>query len=414
MIDPRRYKHAGIIGGFGSGKTYAIPLRWLSLIEFRAREQKTRCLMMIVEPTIEMIRDILVPTLNEWFDFHKVPHYYHKSNKNYTIKYKGYEFTAMLRSSDVPESLTGKNLTDIILDEFDKKHTVQKQRDVWKECISRIRKSEYGTVSPVTTPEGFKYTYEMYSPCEYGEKKNFKLIRAKTYDNPFIPRDYIDNMYDQYSTELVDQYIEAKFVNITQGRVYRSFDRKTNSSNKVVDKNLPIDLCLDFNVNPMVWEVAQQYREETHIVDEIYKTNTDTEEMAKEVGERYGFDTHYTVYGDYSGTGRDTRSRTTDYDILKSILPNVDINIKPNPTQINRVNAVNSRFKNSKGEHRCFVNVEKCPHLTRDLEQVVWSETDRKIDKKNTELTHASDGFGYRQESLYPLTSKPTIHHPWK
>ncbi len=412
--DPMKYKHPAIVGGFGSGKTASIPLRWMYLIDWRARNQKTKCRMMIVEPTKEMVRDVLIPTLDDFFDKHGIQHRYHKTYFDYTITwYKGkkeYTFTAMLRSSDTPEALTGKNLTDIIIDEFDKKHAIEHQREVWKECISRIRAAEYGTCAIVTTPEGYKYTYELYNECQYNEKENFLLIKAKTYKNKFLPADYVDNLYRQYSKDLVQQYIEGEFVNLTQGKVYSSFDRDTNCVIKDYDPSLPIILCVDFNVNPMKWVIVQNYMGRDYAIDEVIGKNTTTIEMAKEVAKRYGENKLYLIYGDYFGNARDTRSMTTDYELIRQILKNTQLIVKPNPPVVDRVNAVNSRLCNSKGERHLFINIQKCPELIADLEQVVWDEKKREIDKKsNSDLTHASDALGYYIEYNYGLKAKPFV-----
>lgn len=412
--DPRKYKHPAIVGGFGSGKTAAIPLRWLYLINWRIKEQRAICKMMIVEPTKEMVRDVLIPTLNDFFDRHGIEHKYHKTFFDYTITLyknnKKYQFTALLRSSDTPEALTGKNLTDIIIDEFDKKHPIEKQREVWKECISRIRAAEYGTCAIVTTPEGYKYTYELYNECQYQEKENFLLIRAKTYNNKFLPADYVDNLYKQYSSDLVEQYIEGNFINLTQGKVYKNFDRDVNGVIKDYDPNLPLILCVDFNVNPMKWVLVQNYYDKDYVIDEIVGRNVTTQEMAQKVAEKYGDKKLYLVYGDYYGNSRDTRSLTTDYEIIKSVLKNVRIFVKPNPSVVDRVNAVNSRLCNSKGERHLFVDLRNCPELIQDLEQVVWDEKKREIDKKsNLDLTHASDALGYYIEYNYGLKGKPMV-----
>jgi DNA replication protein DnaC len=412
---PDQYRHPAIVGGFGSGKTASIALRWVYLINWRAANQCVQTKMMIVEPTKEMIRDILIEQLDKFFNRYNIPHHYHKTEHNYTIRLKKagkfYNFMARLRSSDVPEALTGKNLTDVIIDEYDKKHSVQHQKDVWKECISRTREAALGTVGVVTTPEGYKNTYELWGECDYKEKKNFKLIRAKTYDNFFNPPDYVENLREQYSAELVKQYIEAEFINLLQGKVYYAFNRSLNNTERVYDPNTPIDLCVDFNVNPMKWVVTQRFGENLFAIDEIVKQNTYTEEMAKEFRKRYMTDhagglalRKVVVYGDYSGNSRDTRTRTTDYEIIKSIIPNCELRVKPNGLVIDRINAVNSRFCNSQGARRFFINVNKCPHLTRDFEQVVWKEKTREIDKTtNPDLTHASDAVGYRIVYDWPL-----------
>ena len=70
--------------------------------------------------------------------------------------------------------------------------------------------------------------------------------------------------------------------------------------------------------------------------------NTYTQSMARAVGEKYGFETYYQIYGDYSGTARSTKARTTDYEIIKSILTNSEEFIQPNPPIVDRINATNA------------------------------------------------------------------------
>jgi len=159
-LAPDYVKHPALIGGYGSGKTMSIPLRWLRLIDFRTAQNK-KCDMMILEPTNEMVRDILLPLFDEFFASLNIRTKWSITHRNYSIYYHGEVHTAMLRSADKPRNLTGKNLSDIIIDEFDK-IPYAKQKVVWRECISRIRKVEHGTAAVVTTPEGFKMTYELW------------------------------------------------------------------------------------------------------------------------------------------------------------------------------------------------------------------------------------------------------------
>ena len=407
MVDPRKYKHPGLIGGVGSGKTRAIPLRWIKLIDWRAKHQKLKCKMMVIEPTKEMIRDILVPEMNDFFDTHGISHIYHKTYHNYEITYKKHSFTALFRSSDEPASLTGKSITDFVIDEFDKKHPIPHQKEVWNECIARLRKAEFATGGVTTTSEGYKYTYELFGECEYREKKNFKLIRAKTYDNQFLPKDYIENLYDQYSKELVEQYIEAKFVNLTQGKVYYGFDRDKSNTDETWNRNYPLKVMCDFNVNPMKWAIGQEIGKEIYIIGQVVEHNTYTQSMARTVGEKYGFETYYQIYGDYSGTARSTKARTTDYEIIQSILTNSEVFIQPNPSIQDRINAVNSLLCNSRNVRRLFVNIKECPDVVKDFEQVVWHKTKREPDQlTNHDLTHISSGIGYYAEYDHSLKGR--------
>jgi len=160
-LSPDYVKHPALIGGFGSGKTMSIPLRWLKLIDYRKEIQNKKCEIMVLEPTCEMIRDILVPTFDEFFEKLGITVKYLQEKKNYSIYYKGETHTCIFRSAERPRSLTGKNLSDIIIDEFDRMD-YRKQKEVWRECISRIRRVEFGTCAVVTTPDGYKYTYELW------------------------------------------------------------------------------------------------------------------------------------------------------------------------------------------------------------------------------------------------------------
>jgi len=162
-MKPDEVKHPGLVGGFGSGKTMSIPLRWLKLIEYRMSQNK-KCVLMVLEPTTEMLRDIIVPCFDEFFEKAGIPVKYFSEKKNYSIMYGGEKHTCIFRSADRPRSLTGKNLTDIIIDEFDR-IPYHKQKILWRECISRIRKADFGTCGVVTTPEGYKMTYEMWGKC---------------------------------------------------------------------------------------------------------------------------------------------------------------------------------------------------------------------------------------------------------
>ncbi len=206
------------------------------------------------------------------------------------------------------------------------------------------------------------------------------------------------------------QEYEASF-ETAAGRVYYCFDREQNKTELTYQSEYPLYMVVDFNVNPMCWEFIHPIGDKDYIFDEIVKQNTNTEEMCKAVGDRFGYGKQITVYGDYSGTFRSTNSMTTDYQIMKQILPNVNINVKPNPPVIDRVNAFNSRLKNTKDERRIFVNIKNCPHLVKDLEQVIWMEGKREIDKRNLELTHSSDGVGYYQEYEHSLKGRPVTTH---
>jgi hypothetical protein len=85
--------------------------------------------------------------------------------------------------------------------------------------------------------------------------------------------------------------------------------------------------------------------------------------------------------------------------------------VKPNPLQIDRINAVNWRLCNDKGVRRLFVD-RKCKHTIKDMREVKYIEGRKEIDKSDEKkgLVHITDALGYYINYEYSLKGKPEIH----
>lgn len=414
FCSPEEHRHPAIVGGFGSGKTAGIPLRWLNLIFWRARTQSQITKIMIIEPTKEMIRDILIETLDKFFDNYKIPHSYKVQAGYYIIKVNGTYFKAMLRSYDNPNSLTGKNLTDIIIDEYDKCGIIQKQKDIWKECISRVREAKYGTVALVTTPEGFRNTYNLYS------KNIIKRIIADTRDNIFLPKDYIENMLSQFDEQLVKQYICGEFVNITSGLVYYNFKRVQHTKEIRINTNA-LHISFDFNVNPMTTSISQirngnSITEQEKVIEVIKAINTKNSNtqtqcrIIKEYLNSINYQGTIIIYGDATGRQRHSDSNKSNWEIIKEQFPSAIYEVGvSNPAIQDRVNAVNCKMLNSKNKIGLYINTNGCDELIKDFEQIIYKQNTNVIDSSNPERTHNSDNLGYMIEKLFPITGKPIV-----
>jgi len=392
---PDLVKHPAIVGGFGCGKTRSIPLRWVRLIDWRARQQKRKARLMIVEPTYQMVRDVLVPEMQEFFNDHHIKHRYHKSNHDFVIRLNGIDFVAMLRSADKPSSLTGKTVSDAIIDEFDKITGIQNQKDVWNECIARTRKYEHGTVAAVTTPEGFRYTYELWQE-KNADNPNFKLIKARTRDNIFLPQDYIDNLVEQYDALLAAQYLEGEFVNLNSTMAYYMFRREDHVKPCPVNPILPLYLGIDFNVNPLTAVIFQQEGGVYRVVSEYYIPNSNTRALMGLVTQDWA---NYAKYAcpDMTGGQRKTSADYTDIQIIEQA--GLQVLGTRNITQRARLNIVNNLLD----KHRIIID-PKCKHLINDLEKVVTDSYGQILQKKDDPLTHISDALGY---GCVALENKP-------
>lgn len=192
-------------------------------------------------------------------------------------------------------------------------------------------------------------------------------------------------------------------------RVYKRFTEENIITGFKFDPYLELILCVDFNVSPMKWCLVQNVRGIDYVFDEIIKEDTDTIEMANAVLNKYG-NRDYLVYGDRTGMSNTTKSRTTDFQIIKTILPDAEIILRSrNPFVVDRVNAVNMRLCNENDKRYLLVS-DKCEHLIKDFRRVQWLKGRREIDKSNLQLTHISDALGYYIEYKYSMKPKPEIH----
>lgn len=391
FLSDMKSEQLAFVAGFGAGKTFAGCYKGLGLA---CANPNTAGMM--VSPTFPMLRDTTRRTFLQILEQENISFDFKATENKITIIEPNSE--VWFRSADDPDRLKGSNLAWCGLDE-----AAQMEEEAYIIALSRIRepKARIRQLFITTTPEGYNWLYE--------KQEKLKLVNASTEDNPYIPESYVKMLYENYDAQLIEQYLHGKFVLLNKGQVYYAFDRTQNVKEQKYNPDLPIILCVDFNINPSCYAIVQHYPNADYVVDEIVLKNSNTETASRKVREKYP-KAQIFVYGDYSGSQRHTSSSTTDFEIIKNIINPVDIRIKPNPPVIDRVNAVNSRLCNAKGERRLFVS-PVCKTVIKDFEQVTYKEGKREIDKSNLDLTHISDALGYYIEYEYSLKGKPQVSH---
>jgi len=384
------------IGGFGSGKTLGGAIKALVLSGYNER-----CAGMLVSPTYSMLRDTTRRTFLELLETNNIGFTFRATENRIIINETNSE--VWFRSADDPNKLKGSNLAWVGLDE-----PGLMEREAYLISLSRIRdpKAKARQVFLTGTPEGFNWLYD---ELENKDNNEVKIIKTSSRENNYLPETYINTLLSSYDEQLVKQYVDGEFVLLNRGQVYYAFDRNVNLTDKEYNESFPIFLCVDFNINPMAWAVVQSYNNKVYVVDEIYMQNTNTEKTSELFRSKYP-GAEVVIYGDYAGKQRHTSSSMTDYDIMQKIIRPADIRLKPNPSVIDRVNAVNGMLKNASGETKLFVN-HKCKNLIKDFEQVIYKEGKREIDKSNLTLTHISDAVGYYIEYEFPIRDKMKVTH---
>lgn len=401
------HKYRLFCAGFGAGKSEAMANA--AMIDAC---ESSDSLVALYAPTYDLIRLITAPRITAKLTEHGIRHTYNKSeNVIYTSAPRFGDF--ILRTLDNPERIVGYESYKAHCDELD---TLQKEhaRHAWNQVIARNRQRPKGIDDPFnqasayTTPEGFRFCHERWVAKK---TDSHGMVQAASYSNPFLPPDYIDSLKESYPGELVDAYIEGRFVNLTTGTVYNSFDRERCGSSEVIKPKEPLFIGQDFNVGAMASTVYVKRVDGWHGVDELTGIY-DTPALITTLKERYQGHA-ITIYPDASGGSRKTVNASKS-DI--SLLMEAGFIVKchgVNPKVKDRILAVNRAL--SEGKMR--VNAKTCPNVVSCLEQQAYDKNGEP--DKSAGFDHQNDATGYPIAYEMPVVFKkqftvealPTVNH---
>jgi hypothetical protein len=397
-------KFKAFVGGFGSGKTW---VEGADLCKFAW--EWPRINSGYFAPTYPQIRDIFFPSIEEVAADFGLRTKIHETNKEvHLFNGRQYRSTIICRSMEKPAEIVGFKIGKAAIDEIDvlKK---EKARVAWQKIIARMRQKADGLLNSVglgTTPEGFKFTWDQFVK-QLREKEEarelYGLIQASTYENEKnLPDDYIASLRATYPAQLIDAYINGKFVNLASGSVYPCFSREENHTSEEIKEGEPLHIGMDFNVLNMHAEISVIRDGAPLTLAELVKVR-DTPEMAKLIKQRYS-EHQITVYPDASGGNTSTKNASeSDLTILRSA--GLRVNVNPaNPAVKDRVNSVNAMILNGEGVRRWKVNTYKCPTLTESLEQQPYDANGEP--DKTSGHDHSNDAIGYFLVNKWPIVKR--------
>jgi PBSX family phage terminase large subunit len=399
----------GYSGPIGSGKSHALAYEALFL-----SRQNPGLVGLIGAPTYTMLADATQRTLFEVLAAEDIPYIFNKQDNCLRFPSNGSEI--IFRSMDNPDRLRGPNLAWFGLDEL-----TYTYEDAWTRMLGRLRHPEAKRLCgfAVWTPKGYDWVYK-----RFVEEKNpdYRLVQASPKENTHLPSDFYDRLKTSYNELFFRQEVLGEYLDIYGGNAYHAFSEK-NIREVKYDPNLPICWALDFNVDPLCSVICQIVdpnakgvvrpydKPYINVLDEISIPNGHTEDACDAFIERveklYDENIHIyiEVFGDASGESRSTKARKTDYQMVQTKLHevhNYKVSMKQNtsnPPVRDRVNETNNMLKSAGGQHRLYVD-PKCKGLIRDFKQVAW-ERDKwgnvhdDLSKRDSQLTHLSDAFGY-------------------
>ena len=383
-----------LVAGFGAGKTEAAILR--SVLGILANPSTNRG---FYEPTYDLIRMIAWPRFEEILESLGIPYVLRKHPLN-LIEIEGYG-KVFFRSMDNPHRIVGYEHADADIDELDTLKPDDAAK-VWRQVMARNRQTKPSgkpnTIGVTTTPEGFRFVYEAWKK---NPKKGYEIIQAPTYSNPHLPDGYIDSLRDAYPANLLDAYLEGRFVNLISGTVYASYDRTMHDSQETIKEGESLYIGCDFNVTKQAATVYVQREGGAvwHSVAEL--TNMyDTPEMISIIREKWQNRGHKIyIYPDASGGSRKTvNASLSDIALLQQAGFTVRAK-KSNPAVRDRVMAMNAALEAG----RIRINARACPAVAECLEQQVY---------KNGEPDKSSGNDHQNDATTYPIAYEMPIIKP--
>lgn len=414
FVADRTTPFLALVGGFGSGKTRALALKAVDLAAIHAPYDGA-----LIAPTYSLALDVLMPEFEYWLDHFGVAYKLHKSPQpKYVIQFPQGSCTVYVRNFERYGKLVGLNLAWAVVDELDIVDAAT-ARSAWFKLLGRLRRGKCPQLATASTPEGFRFLYQFFvkeaKNRDGTPKTDRRIIKARTRDNPFLAPSFIPSLEANYPPALIQAYLNGEFVNLVQGQVYSSFDRKLNHCNATIHSQDRLHIGIDFNVRKMaavvhVLRVAGQEDLPAHLVGGPQRDRlpravgefvdlADTSDLIEAIQERYqGY--RITCYPDASGGSPSTNASQSDLDLLSAAGFEIDAP-DANPRVTDRINAMNAMFCNALGDRRYLVNTVECPTYTEALEQQPFDKNGKP--DKSQGLDHIVDAGGYFLHRLFPI-----------
>lgn len=395
-----------LVTGYGGGKTL-IGGKWSTAMALENAPSPHLC----VSPSYKIAKRTIIPTIIALLDGKKTLHRglwykYHKTDHEFTIKYKGRTAIIWVGSGDDPDSLKGPNIGSALIDE-----PFIQDKEVFLQVLARVRDPmavRHG-LGLTGTPEQLNWGYDV---CEGDEKDNYDIgiVHASTRANLALKETYANTLEKAFSEKAAEAYVDGKFVDISTGIVYYGFNRNVNIV-RLEDPGGALGVGMDFNVDPMAAVVFWVKGKHMHVIDEIELPNADTEYMCSYlidnfsyVGEnRQGECRIENVFPDASGNARSTKAPggKSDFHYIKSA--GFAINAPhANPLVRDRENAVNGKLSPAIGDATLTID-PRCKKLISYLIRYNHAKKN-----KQKQMSHLLDAFGYPVHRLFPIV-RPKI-----
>ena len=392
-----------LVTGYGGGKTMALAKRMIYLALYNSPAP-----VMTVSPSYPLALKTIVQSIDELLDGRCTL----EPEMTYTLrKSQPYEFTIRLpgrtgliwcMSGERPERLKGPNIGAAGIDE-----PFIQPVEVFNQVVARVRHpaARIKEIDLTGTPEGVVGWGFDLCEGEGRERQDVGLIQASTAENRALGTEYVQRMEAAYDDAALAAYRDGQFVNMTQGRVYHSFDSTVHVTDEAMPDGAELCVGMDFNVDPMAFLVFWRKGDRVHFVAEFEHFDSDAEECAAFIRSKYP--EARKVYADASGSQRSHAGGKgmSAHAYLRQA--GLQVTCRPsNPAIIDRVNAVNGGLRHGR------VTISKACRKLRTYLLATTHKGSRTAQQKS--MGHLLDAFGYPIAYLFPVTKQTATHAPFR
>jgi len=354
-----------------------------------------------IAPTFKMAKEIcwskLKEVLNEFNWIEDI------NETTLTIRIKKSNSLITLKGCENYDNLRGSGLDFLILDEF-----ADIDKKTWFEVLRASISDKLGNVLMCGTPRGYgNWSYEMYLK---GKQDNeWDSFQFTTLQGGMVAKTELEQAKLDLDIRTFRQEFEGTFENYA-GSVYYNFHPVESVVKKEIDWTKPLHIGMDFNVDPMSACVSQIEKDKVYFLDEVIIYSSNTDEMCQEIHDRYGTKIPIFIYPDPAARQRKTSAGgRTDLSILQNAGFKVKVKHR-HPAIRDRVNAVNSKLKDSKGVRHIFVS-HLCRTIVKGLTRQIYKENTN-IPDKESGYDHMNDSIGYMIDYIKPLTTQAHLTTP--
>jgi hypothetical protein len=308
-----------------------------------------------------------------------------------------------LKGADNADSLRGVGLDYLVMDEF-----ADIDPEAWFEVLRPTLADREGGALFIGTPKGLgNWAHELYNmPTEQPEQ--WSSYQFTTIEGGNVKPEEIEAARHDLDERTFRQEFLATFETYA-GRIYYAFDRQNNVAELTELDLSVIYIGIDFNIDPMSAVLAIRKGDTLYVFDEIRMFSSNTQELVAEISARYP-KSRIWAYPDPASRQRKTSAGgTTDLTILQNAGFVVKCPTSHTPVR-DRINAVNSRLKDSTGVRHLYIS-PKCKYTIEGLERQTYKEGTVQPDK-DSGYDHQMDALGYMVDYMFPIRKDTPAYVP--